>query len=120
MRLFFGCARAEFPNLYLGILIHYRTLMIAVEERMQKRLSSWKGKYLSTQGRLVLINSVLTTHGTLYALLFSWHPNVSYRGLTIISADIIGKVISKRKIIDYQNGISCVAQKIRMVWESII
>jgi hypothetical protein len=31
-----------------------------VEERLQKRLSSWKGKMLSLGGRLVLINSVLT------------------------------------------------------------
>jgi hypothetical protein len=31
-----------------------------VEERIEKRLSSWKGKYLSVGGRLVLINLVLT------------------------------------------------------------
>jgi hypothetical protein len=31
-----------------------------VEERLQKRLSSWKGKLLSLGGRLVLVNSVLT------------------------------------------------------------
>jgi hypothetical protein len=30
-----------------------------VEDRLEKRLSSWKGKYLSVGGRLVLINSVL-------------------------------------------------------------
>ena len=31
-----------------------------VEERLQARLSSWKGKLLSLGGRLVLIISVLT------------------------------------------------------------
>jgi hypothetical protein len=49
---------------YLGIPIHYRRLTIAewklVEERLQKRLSSWKGKLLSLGGILVLINLVLT------------------------------------------------------------
>jgi hypothetical protein len=49
---------------YLGIPIHYRRLIIAewkfVEKRIEKRLSSWKGKILSLGGRLVLINSILT------------------------------------------------------------
>jgi hypothetical protein len=31
-----------------------------IEERFQKKLSSWKGKLLSVGDRLVLINSVLT------------------------------------------------------------
>jgi hypothetical protein len=30
-----------------------------IEQRIEKKLSSWKGKYLSVGGRLVLINSVL-------------------------------------------------------------
>ena len=60
----FGCGQGQFPISYLGITIHFRRLTIAqwknVEERLQKRLSSWKGKLLSLGGRLVLINSVLT------------------------------------------------------------
>jgi hypothetical protein len=32
-----------------------------VEERFQKKLSSWKGKVLSSGGQLVLINSVLSS-----------------------------------------------------------
>jgi hypothetical protein len=44
----------------LGIPIHYRkfknTDWREVEERFEKRLSSWKGKYLSIGGRLTLIN----------------------------------------------------------------
>jgi hypothetical protein len=50
---------------YLGIPIHYRTLSNAnwkrVEEHFEKRLSSWKGKHLSTGGLLTLINSVLSS-----------------------------------------------------------
>jgi hypothetical protein len=60
----FGCGQGQFPMRYLGIPIHYRRLTLAewkiVEERLQKRLSSWKGKLLSLGGRLVLINSVLS------------------------------------------------------------
>jgi uncharacterized protein YpuA (DUF1002 family) len=33
----------------------------AVEESFQKKLSRWKGKLLSYDGRLVLINSVLSS-----------------------------------------------------------
>jgi hypothetical protein len=32
-----------------------------IEERIEKILSNWKGMYLSVGGRLVLINSVLTS-----------------------------------------------------------
>jgi hypothetical protein len=60
----FGCAQGQFPMRYLGIPIHYRRLSLAewkiIEERLKKRLSSWKGKLLSLGGRLILINSVLS------------------------------------------------------------
>jgi hypothetical protein len=39
--------------------MHFRTLnnndWEKIEERIEKKLSSWKGKYLSVGGRLVLI-----------------------------------------------------------------
>jgi hypothetical protein len=49
----FGCGQGQFLIRYLGILIYYRGLTIAdwklVEERLQKRLSSWKGNYRSLE-----------------------------------------------------------------------
>ncbi|WVZ95101.1 hypothetical protein U9M48_040905 [Paspalum notatum var. saurae] len=61
----FGCKNGEFPFSYLGIPIHFKKLRNAdwkkVEERFEKRLSSWKGKHLSIGGRLTLINSVLSS-----------------------------------------------------------
>ena len=73
----FGCAQGQFPMRYLGIPIHYRRLTNAewkeVEERLQKRLASWKGKLLTVGGRLVLINSVLTNM-VLYMLSFFLVP----------------------------------------------
>jgi hypothetical protein len=61
----FGYKIGAFPFKYLGIPIHYRKLSNRdwkqVEERFEKKLSSWKGKLLSLGGRLVLINSVLSS-----------------------------------------------------------
>jgi hypothetical protein len=60
----FGHGQGQFPIRYLGIPIYYQRLTVAewksIEERLQKGLSSWKGKLLSLGGRLALINSVLT------------------------------------------------------------
>jgi hypothetical protein len=50
----FGCGLGSIPISYLGIPIHYRKLTLAewklIEERLQKRLSSWEGKLLSLGG----------------------------------------------------------------------
>jgi hypothetical protein len=61
----FGCTPGTFPMRYLGIPIHYRKLTNAdwskVEERFEKRLSSWKGKKLLIGERLTSINLVLSS-----------------------------------------------------------
>ena len=63
--LMFGCDSGKYPFRYLGIPMHHKKLSnkdwFAIEERFQKKLSSWKGKHLSVGGRLVLINSVLSS-----------------------------------------------------------
>ena len=50
---------------YLEIPMHYRILQNSdwkgVDKRFQKRLSGWKGKLLSACGKLVHINSVLSS-----------------------------------------------------------
>ena len=62
---FFGCKSGNFPMTYLGIPIHFRKLRNVdwkkMEEHFEKRLSSWKGKHLSIEGHLTLINSVLSS-----------------------------------------------------------
>ncbi|WVZ51089.1 hypothetical protein U9M48_002268, partial [Paspalum notatum var. saurae] len=61
----FGCRSGSFPFRYLGLPMHYRKLgnrdWKHIEERFEQRLSGWKGKLLSVGGRLVLINSVLSS-----------------------------------------------------------
>jgi ribosomal protein L21E len=60
----FGCKKGSCPFKYLRLPMHYRKLSNKdweiIEERIEKKLSSWKGKYISVGGRLVLINSVLS------------------------------------------------------------
>jgi hypothetical protein len=61
----FGCPIGSYPFRYLGIPMHFRRLRNKdwekIEERIEKKLSTWKGKYLLVGGRLVLINSILTS-----------------------------------------------------------
>jgi hypothetical protein len=61
----FGCEAGSFPVRYLGIAIHHRKLKNsewkAIEDRFERKFTSWVGKLLSYGDRLVLINSVLTS-----------------------------------------------------------
>jgi hypothetical protein len=49
-----GCKKGSYPFKYLGIPMHHRRLSNKdweiIEERIEKKLSSWKGKYLSVGG----------------------------------------------------------------------
>ncbi|WVZ64075.1 hypothetical protein U9M48_013645, partial [Paspalum notatum var. saurae] len=60
----FGCKHGDFPIKYLSLPIHFKKLSNSdwkiTEERVEKRLASWKGKHLSIGGRLTLSNSVLS------------------------------------------------------------
>jgi hypothetical protein len=61
----FGCQYGTYPFKYLGIPMHCKRLSNndweIVEQKIEKKLISWKGRHLSIGGRLVLINSILTT-----------------------------------------------------------
>ena len=61
----FGCELGSLPFTYLVIPTHFRKLRNSdwkvVEDRFEKKLSSWIGKLLSYGDRLILINSVLTS-----------------------------------------------------------
>ena len=61
----FGCKLRQLPFKYLGIPMHVRRLSSkdwkVIEDRIEKKLSSWKGKLLSAGDHLVLINSILSS-----------------------------------------------------------
>lgn len=61
----FGCKIGSFPFRYLGLPMHTRKLnnkdWQEIKNRIEKKLGGWKGKLLTAGGRLVLINSVLSS-----------------------------------------------------------
>jgi hypothetical protein len=61
----FSCGIGTLPFKYLGIPMIHRRLRNSdwqgVIDRFEKRLSTWKAKFLSSGGRLVLLNSVLSS-----------------------------------------------------------
>ncbi|WVZ49016.1 LOW QUALITY PROTEIN: hypothetical protein U9M48_000398 [Paspalum notatum var. saurae] len=61
----FGCKIVSYTFQYLGLPMHYRKLnnkdWSFLEERIEKKFCSWKSNMLSTGGRLVLLNSVLSS-----------------------------------------------------------
>lgn len=76
----FGCRKGNFPFKYLGIPMHYRKLSNndwkVIESKIERKLSSWKGKLMSVGGRLVLINLMLTSL-VIFMLSFLRYPKAS-------------------------------------------
>ena len=59
----FRCVIGNYPFRYLGLPMNTRKLKNkdwkTIENRIEKRLSGWKGKMLSVEGQLILLNSML-------------------------------------------------------------
>ena len=113
----FGCQVGEFPIRYLGIPIHFRRLSnndwLKVQERFEKRLSSWKEKNLSAGGRLTLINSVLSSL-PIYMMSFFEIPKGVRKKLDYFRSHFFGSAMSRSGNIGELNGISCVNQKTKV------
>jgi hypothetical protein len=81
----FDCGTGKYPLKYLGIPMHHKRLSNTdwkiIKEKIEKKLSSWKGKLLSYGGRLVLINSVLSSL-TMFMLSFYEVPKYVLHKLT--------------------------------------
>ena len=99
----FGCKFGSYPFRYLGIPMHFRKLSNndwkIIEDRIEKRLSGWKGKLLSVGGRLVLINSVLSSL-PMFMLSFFEVPRGVLKKLSIIDQGFSGKTTNIRKSTD--------------------
>ena len=95
----FGCNTGSFSIRYLGIPIHYRKLSnidwLKIQERFEKCLSSWKGKNLSTRGRLTLINSVLSSFAHVLMSFFEI-PKGVHKKLDYFRSRFFGKVTNAK------------------------
>lgn len=59
----FGCYVGDAPFRYLGIPMHHTRInkeWKVIDDRFERKLSTWKSKMLSNGGRLTLINLVLS------------------------------------------------------------
>lgn len=69
-----GCSIQSFPLTYLGLSLSPRALhkaeYLSLIEKISNRLAGWKGMTLSRGGRLILLNSVLTTIPSYYCSAF--------------------------------------------------
>jgi len=99
----FGCHIGKYPFRYLGIPMHTRKLSNKdwqiIENIIEKRLSGWKEKMLSTGGRLVLINSVLSSL-PMFMMSFFELPRGVLKKLTVSDRDSIGKMTNTNANID--------------------
>jgi mannosylglycoprotein endo-beta-mannosidase len=69
-----NCSTGEWPIKYLGVPVASTKLHVIdwllVDEKLMKRLDGWKGSTLSFGGRLVLINSCLSSIPTYYMSMY--------------------------------------------------
>jgi hypothetical protein len=83
--------------------MHHQKLMNKnwkhVEERFQKRLSDWKSKMLSVGGRLLVINSVLSSL-PMSMMSFFEIPRGLLKNWIILDLGFSDKVMSIRRNID--------------------
>jgi hypothetical protein len=68
-----------------------------IEEQIEKKLSSWKEKYLLVGGTLVLINSVLSILSMLILSFFEIQKGVLEKIDYFISSFFFGKMTAKRR-----------------------
>jgi hypothetical protein len=119
----FGCKEGDFPFRHLGIPMSPRKLSNRdwrmVEERFQKKLSSWKGKMLSSGGRLVLINSILSSL-PMYMMSFFRIPKGVLEKLDYYRSRFFWQCDEHKK--KYRLAKRCILHKPRSagVWELLI
>jgi hypothetical protein len=85
-----------------------------VEDRFEKKLANWIGKMLSYGGRLVLINSVLTSL-PMFMLSFFEIPKGVRKFLDFFHSRFFGKVTVIRRSIGSQDGILFVDPRTKVV-----
>lgn len=79
-----NCVTGEWPLKYLGVPVACSKLHVVdwlpVAEKLMKRLEGWKGSVLSFGGRLVLINSCLSSIPT-YCMSMYLLPKIVFKNM---------------------------------------
>jgi hypothetical protein len=98
--------------------MHHRQLLNSewskVEERFQQKLSCWKAKYLSYGGRLVLLNSVLSSL-LMFMMSFFEIPKGVLKNLDHFRSRFFRQGSTKNTSTGLLDGTSCVVPRIRVV-----
>lgn len=85
-----NCALSSLPLKYLAIPIsdgHLQSSVVPIlRKKMKKRLDPWKGKHLSSGGRLVLTNSCLNSL-PLYTMGFYIFPKNMHPKMDVVRAN---------------------------------
>ncbi|GAU38174.1 hypothetical protein TSUD_264000 [Trifolium subterraneum] len=99
---FLKCNVERLPFIYLGLPVGANPRRMAtwnpVLEVLQKRLASWKNKYVSLGGRVVLLNSVLAAIPIFYLSLFKMPVGVWKKIVRLQRKFLWGGVASTSKI----------------------
>jgi hypothetical protein len=114
----FGCDLGQYPFRYLGIPMHHKRISNVdwkiIEEKFEKKLSCWKGKMLSYGGRLILINSILSSLA-MFMLSFYEVPRGVLQKLDFYRSRFFCKVMIIRRNIGLLNGRSSIDPRMRGV-----
>ncbi|GAU51438.1 hypothetical protein TSUD_413380, partial [Trifolium subterraneum] len=105
---FLHCKKGDFPFIYLGLPVGANPRRAStwdpVVKAIERRLMSWKNKYVSLGGRVVLINSVLAAIPIFY-LSFLKLPNCVWKSIVKIQRNFLwGGVVGGSSKIPWLNG----------------
>jgi hypothetical protein len=90
-----NCKRGSFPFIYLGLPISDR--MLSMEQwlflvrKMAGRIESWRGKFMSSGGRLILSNPVWLAYPLCYGTVSSLGRHSFMLSLTLTGPDSTGR-----------------------------
>jgi hypothetical protein len=107
------------PMKYLGVLIDnkklYKSLWSPIVEKIESKLGSWQGRFLSLGGRLVLINSSLT-NVPLYMLSMYKAPKCVLRKIDIFRKRLLWQGGHSKKIPFSRLEFGLFSQRSRRSW----
>lgn len=117
----FGCKVGKFPSKYLGVPLCLglpkKSLWDSVVECIDKKLSSWKRRYLSLGGRITLLKFVLSSIPIYYLSCFKCPKSVLRRIEKSQRNFLWNDAVEKRKyhLVNWFDGKLCVLLFLKVV-----